>query len=200
VERCREAEGRDDDDNYGERGLTPTMHRIEARAEHGRLVPETEKYALKGRDRFMEKLVEMVKFEPDKSPQELANEIHDGIRYTFIFDSEQYVTGVREMTGELEENNFELGAQKNMWNNDEYKGVNSRWFDHESGLRFEVQFHTEQSWMVKQQTHDAYVRIQDTRTPVEERERMRDYQREITSQVIPPLGWEEIINFRKEGW
>src|SRR6516165_1502141 len=49
VERCRDAEGRDMDDNYGERGLTPTMRRIEAQAEHGKLVPRTEKYALKSR-------------------------------------------------------------------------------------------------------------------------------------------------------
>jgi hypothetical protein len=200
VERCRDAEGRDMDDNYGERGLTPTMRRIEAQAEHGKLVPRTEKYALKSRDRFLEKLAEMAKFEPDKSPQELANEIHDGVRYTFTFDPEQYVTGVREITRDMKENDFDLGVQKNTWSNDEYKGVNTRWLDRESGLRFEVQFHTEQSWLVKQQTHDAYVRIHDPRTPVEEREQLRDYQREIASQLIPPPGWEEIVNFRKEGW
>jgi len=200
VARCREAEGRDADGNYGERGLTPAMRRIEAQVEQGKLAPEAEKYALKGRDRFMEKLVEMVNSEPDKSAEELAKEIHDGIRYTFLLDPEQYVTGVRELTRELEDNNFELGVQKNTWENDEYKGINTRWRDHESGLRFEVQFHTEQSWLVKQQTHDAYMRIHDTRTPVEERERLRDYQREITSHVIPPPGWEEILNFRKEGW
>ena len=200
VQRCREAEGRDTHDNYGERGLTPAMRRVEAQAEHGKLVPETERYALKSRDRFMEKLVEMTRSEPDKSPEELANEIHDGIRYTFVFDPEQYVVGVRGITRELEGNNFELGVQKNTWSNDEYKGVNTRWLDHESGLRFEVQFHTEQSWIVKQQTHSAYVRIQDTRTPAEERERLRDYQHEITSHVVLPPRWEEIPNFRKEGW
>ena len=61
VEKCREAEGRDADGNYGEQGLTPAMRRIEAQAEHGKLVPETEKYALKGHDRFKAKLEEMVR-------------------------------------------------------------------------------------------------------------------------------------------
>ena len=93
VARCREAEGRDADGNYGDRGLTPAMRRIEAQAKEGKLAPEAERYALKGHDRFMEKLVEMVKSEPDKSPEELANEIHDGIRYTFLFETEQYVSG-----------------------------------------------------------------------------------------------------------
>jgi len=200
VENCREAEGRDADGNYGEQGLTPAMRRIEAQAEHGNLVPETEKYALKGHDRFNAKLVEMVDSESDKPAEELAREIHDGIRYTFLFESEDYVVGVRELTRRLEESDCELGVVKNTWGNEEYKGINTRWLDHESGVRFEVQFHTEESWTVKQETHEAYVKIHNTDTPVEERERLRDYQREISAQVLQPPGWEEILDFRREGW
>jgi hypothetical protein len=176
------------------------MRRIEAQAERGNLVPETEKYALKDHDRFKAKLVEMVDSEPDKPAEELAKEIHDGIRYTFLFESGDYVVGVRELTRRLEEGDFELGVVKNTWGNEEYKGINTRWLDHESGVRFEVQFHTEESWTVKQATHDAYVKIHNTDTPVEERERLRDYQREISAQVLQPPGWEEILDFRREGW
>jgi hypothetical protein len=200
VEKCREAEGRDADGNYGEQGLTPAMRRIEAQAEHGKLVPETEKYALKGHDRFKAKLEEMVDSESDKPPEELAREIHDGIRYTFLFELEDYVVGVRELTRRLEEIDCELGVVKNMWDNDEYKGTNTRWLDHESGVRFEVQFHTEESWTVKQRTHDTYKKIHNVDTPAEERERLRNYQREISAQVLRPPGWEEILDFRREGW
>ena len=42
--------------SYGDTGLTPAMRRIEDQLEHGELVPETEKYALKSLDRFQEKL------------------------------------------------------------------------------------------------------------------------------------------------
>src|SRR5215813_10212417 len=41
--RCREAEGRDTEGNYGDRGLTPAMRRIEAQLEHGKLVADTER-------------------------------------------------------------------------------------------------------------------------------------------------------------
>ncbi|MGN6174275.1 MAG: hypothetical protein ACTHPS_15230, partial [Streptosporangiaceae bacterium] len=82
----------------------------------------------------------------------------------------------------------------------EYKGVNTRWLDQQSGLRFEVQFHTEQSWIVKQETHDAYVKIHDVRTPLEEREQLRDFQREISAQVLQPPESEDIPDFRKDGW
>src|SRR5207253_2014867 len=87
--------------NYGEQGLTPAMRRIEAQAEHGKLVPETEKYALKDHDRFKAKLEEMVDSEPDKPPEELAKEIHDGIRYTFLLELADYVVGVREISAQV---------------------------------------------------------------------------------------------------
>ena len=87
-----------------------------------------------------------------------------------------------------------------MWDNDEYKGINTRWLDYESVLRFEVQFHTEQSCTVKQETHDAYEKIHNVDTPAEERERLRSYQREISARVLQPPGWEEILDFRREGW
>ena len=54
--RCRLAEGRSVFGTYGESGLTPAMRRIEEELDHGKLVPDTEKYALKSLDRFQEKL------------------------------------------------------------------------------------------------------------------------------------------------
>jgi hypothetical protein len=200
IERCREAEGRDADGNYADQGLTPAMRRIEEQVQDGKLAPETEEHAIKSVDRFKGKLAEMVRFEPDKSAEELAAEIHDGIRYTFLLDLDKYFGGVQELTSNLETAGFELGVRKNTWSDAEYKGINTRWLDHQSGLRFEVQFHTEQSWQVKQQTHDAYAKIQDTTTTAEEREDSREYQREMSAQVLPPPGCEQILDFRREGW
>ena len=67
--RCRDAEGRNADGSYGEDGLTPAMRRIEAQLEHGKLAPDTEKYALKSPDRFKEKLAKMIEAEPDQNPE-----------------------------------------------------------------------------------------------------------------------------------
>jgi hypothetical protein len=129
-----------------------------------------------------------------------VDEIHDGIRYTFVSDGEDYARTVNQATDILKANGFELGVRKNGWSNDEYKGVNTRWRDDESGCRFEVQFHTHESWQVKQATHSAYTRIHDTRTPADERERLRAYQREISSSIVLPSEWESITDYRKEGW
>ncbi len=58
--RCRLAEGRSVFGTYGESGLTPAMRRIEEELDHGKLVPDTEKYALKSLDRFQEKLAKRI--------------------------------------------------------------------------------------------------------------------------------------------
>jgi hypothetical protein len=196
----REAEGRIADGTYGALGLTPAMRRVEAQLDYGALVEDTEKYALKTPDRFKEKLYELIRDEPDKTAEQHVNEIHDGIRYTFVCEGEGYVQMVSQATAILKENGFELGVRKNTWSNDEYKGVNTRWQDHESGCRFEIQFHTYESWQVKQATHNAYTTVHDTRTPAYERERLRAYQREISSSLVLPPGWESITDCRKEGW
>jgi hypothetical protein len=189
-EACREAEQR----------LTPIMRRIEAQLGHGRLAPGTEQFALKSPERFKEKLADLIKAEPDKSAGEHAQDIHDGVRYTYIFDSDRYVDGVREVTARLAGNGLELGIVRNMWDHDEYKGINTRWRDSYGGIRFEVQFHTEESWNTKQNTHAAYIRIHDLRTPGAERERLRVYQREASARISQPAGHKEIADYRKEGW
>ena len=89
------AEGRDAEGNYGEGGLTPAMRRVEAELEHGTLVPDTEKFALKSPDRFKEKLAKMISLEPDVTSGDHVARIHDGIRYTFIFEDQFYSAGVR---------------------------------------------------------------------------------------------------------
>jgi hypothetical protein len=198
--KCRDAEGRDADGNYGDHGLTPAMRRIEAQLDHGHLVKDTEKFALKDPDRFKEKLADLIRDEPDKSSDQHADEIHDGIRYTFIFDFDDYVLSVKNTTNKLEECGYELGVRKNNWGKDEYKGVNTRWRDDISGRRFEIQFHTEASWQAKQETHDAYAKINDLNTPTGERERLRSYQREVSAGIAQPTGWEDISDYRREGW
>jgi hypothetical protein len=57
----RHAEGRRADGTYDDHGITPALRRVEAQLDHGTLVPDTEKFALKGQDRFKEKLAKMIR-------------------------------------------------------------------------------------------------------------------------------------------
>ena len=140
--QCRLAEGRNMFGSYGEDGLTPALRRIEDQLEHGELAPDTEKYALKSLDRFQEKLSKLILRNPDKSAEELAHEIHDGVRYTFIFDEDSYHDGVWEVHRELKEQGSDLEFRRNTWTKPDYKGINSRWHDpvHDVALRSAIPY------------------------------------------------------------
>jgi hypothetical protein len=196
--RWVEAEGRDPDGAYGEQGLTPAMRRIEAQLDNGNLVDKTEDYALKTPDRFKEKLAREKVVNPDKTVEELACEIHDAVRYTFIFAEEHYFNGYWAAQEKLEGQGYELEVRRNMWDKLEYKGINSRWRDPDSGLPFEIQFHTRASWEAKQETHSAYEKIEDIRTPAAEREQLRDHQKEVSARILEPSRVMEIPDYRKK--
>jgi hypothetical protein len=197
--QCRLAEGRNMFGSYGDDGLTPAMRRIEDQLEHGELVPDTEKYALKSLDRFQEKLSKLILRNPDKSADELAHEIHDGVRYTFIFDEDSYHDGVWEVHRELKEQGSDLEFRRNTWTKPDYKGINSRWHDPVHDVLFEVQFHTMASWDAKQRTHDYYEKISDLTAPLAERNRLRAAQREISATVPLPPRCTEVPDYRQEG-
>jgi hypothetical protein len=202
AERCREAEGRNMDDGYGEEGITPAMRRIEAQLGHGELVPDTEKFALKTADRLKEKLARMILDEPDADWRELVSRIPDGIRYTFRFPDEEYASGVTEVRDSLTSAGFELYEQKNAWadKTKSYKGINSTWMDHDSGLLFEVQVHTADSWNAKQESHREYEIIESRTATAGEKEQARRRQDQIFASVPIPDGAVQIPTYRKEGW
>jgi hypothetical protein len=196
--QCRLAEGRSVFGSYGDSGLTPAMRRIEDQLEHGELVPETEKYALKSLDRFQEKLAKLIARFPGDDATDLAARIHDGIRYTFLFETDRYVDGIAETRSRLTADGHDLIELKPSWDSDEYKGVNSRWRDSASGVLFEIQWHTAESWEAKQKTHEAYEKIHDLTTPVEEVERLRDYQSAVCAEIPVPPGALQIRRYKKE--
>jgi hypothetical protein len=197
--RCRTAEGRTASGDYRDAGLTPAMRRIEAQLEHARLVPDTEKFALKSPDRFKEKLADLISRSPDKSSHELASEVHDAVRYTYILKEDHYFDGIWNVHDQLEGDGFALEVRRNSWDNPEYKGLNTRWRDYSHDILFEVQFHTPESWEAKQGTHLAYERIADLRTPPDERVRLRANQAEVSATIPVPPRCMEIPDYRKEG-
>ena len=89
---------------------------------------------------------------------------------------------------------------KNHWRDDpEYKGINTRWVTPE-GQRFEVQFHTAESFHAKQQvTHKSYERIRNPLTQDEERRELEAFQREVCSWITVPEGVRDIPDYHRKG-
>ena len=157
----RAAEGRDAEGNYGEGGLTPGMRRVEAELEHGTLAPDTEQLALKSPDRFKEKLAKMISLEPDIAPGDHAGKIHDGIRYTFIFEDQFYSAGIRDTEDRLVGNGYNCLAQAELVG-EEYKGINSQWrdADSDSALRGSIPYPSELGFQAADARH-----IRENREP-----------------------------------
>jgi hypothetical protein len=202
VARCRDAEGRDVNGDYGARGLTPAMRRVEAQLEHGHLVEDTEKFALKDPDRFKEKFAKLIADRPGSDPSALVQRINDGIRYTFIYEDTEYRSGVMEVSDVVADAGYELYERKNAWVDETkvYQGVNSTWRDHSHSVLFEVQVHTPASWRAKQESHQAYVAGDSPLSTNEQQADIAKYQKEIFSKVPIPPDVEDIPSYRKEGW
>ena len=102
----------------------------------------------RGEDRLKEKIAEQLAAEEDQSAAEVHSRIPDVIRYTYCFKSENYTRGYHDIKDRFESRGHEIYYSKNYWTNPEYKGINTRWVTPE-GQRFEVQFHTPDSFHAK---------------------------------------------------
>jgi hypothetical protein len=88
----------------------------------------------------------------------------------------------------------------NYWADPEYKGINTRWIT-QPGQRFEVQFHTPESFHAKQHvTHEAYERLRNPQTTADERRELEDYECEVSSHLPVPDGAAEILDFKMKGF
>jgi hypothetical protein len=158
------------------------------------------KHRLKGEDRLKEKIADALGIAPTKTPADVIREIPDAIRYTFCFESSNYANGYWDITHRLEERGYNMIYSKNHWRNDpEYKGVNTRWVTTE-GQRFEVQFHTIESYYAKQNvTHDSYERIRNRLTTRTERRELEAFQREVCSWLTTPNDVDSIPDYEERG-
>jgi hypothetical protein len=127
-------------------------------------------------------------------------EVADSIRFTYCFQPDEYTRGYYDMKERFESRGHEMYYSKNYWADPEYKGINTRWVTAE-GQRFEVQFHTADSFHAKHHaTHLAYERIRDTSTSRAELRELHAYQREVSSWIQAPDGAADIPDYRKEGF
>jgi hypothetical protein len=155
---------------------------------------------LKGEDRLKEKVAEKLRVQPDREANDIIREIPDAIRYTFCLRPDTYTHGYDDIKERLESCGYEMYESRNSWDRAEYKGINTRWVTPE-GQRFEVQFHTPESFHAKQYvTHGAYERIRNRLTSDAERAELKSFQREVCLWIQVPDGAKEIPDFKKEGF
>jgi len=180
--------------------LSADAQTIELENKHGGWL-EGFKDRLKGENRLLEKVTEgLTTSSPDATPRQVLRLIPDAIRFTYCFQPENYTRGYYDIKELFESRGHEIYYSKNYWTDPEYKGINTRWATAE-GQRFEVQFHTPDSFHAKHQvTHLAYERIRDTSTSRAELRELHAFQREVSSWIQVPDGAVDIPDIKKEGF
>jgi hypothetical protein len=172
--------------------VTPAMRRIEAE-DPGRCLTGLD-HRLKGKDRLAEKVAQSME-KRGRTAEQAFSTVKDAIRYTFEYPEDKYAHGVRADVDRLKAEGFELAELRNSWENEEYKGINSRWRLADNSQLIEVQFHTHASFEGKQETHGAYERLRTLPEDDVEVFALRACQREVTAKIPVPPGAIEIPNY-----
>lgn len=172
--------------------ITPALRETESQDPHRRLVGIEQ--CLKGRDRIKDKIHGTIN-DFNRSPEQAVSLVPDTIRYTFQYEEARYSQGVRMDIARLQGNGFKLDKLKNYWSNDEYRGINSRWTELETGQRFEVQFHTQISFEAKSLTHSAYKRLRTQQADRFEEMVLEAFQKKVVAEVPVPPGAADIPDY-----
>jgi len=175
--------------------VLPAMRRVESADPERRLAGL--QHMLKGEDRLKEKVADILLLESNLTAREALAKVPDAVRFTLTYSTERYADGVRADVERLKAEGFKLIKLKNLWTDDQYKGINSQWRRPETGLRFEMQFHTPESLEAKELTHKAYERLRRpaTETTETERDELEDYQRRVNALLAIPPCATDIENF-----
>jgi hypothetical protein len=176
----------------GREVILPAMERVEA-ADPDRRLAGLE-HMLKGEDRLKEKVADEMNAKPGITVANAVDTVVDPVRFTFTYDPQRYAEATTSDVERLKSEGFELVKLKNLWADEQYKGINSQWRRPETGLRFEVQFHTPESLEAKELTHEAYERIRSTGSPTERLE-AKAYQRQVNAFLITPPGTADIKDY-----
>jgi hypothetical protein len=180
----------------GENVIKPAITRIEAQ-DSSRHLAGLDNY-LKGPDRLKEKVADALLPPSKLTIAEALSTVPDAVRFTLCYEGSGYADGVRSDVEGLKAQGFELIKLKNTWDNDQYKGINSQWRERDSGVGFEVQFHTRPSFEAKELSHKAYERLRGSLAQDEEREKLEVFQNEVCSKVPIPQGAVDVETYPRE--
>lgn len=172
--------------------ISPAMCRVESQDADRHLVGFENR--LKGRDRIKDIVCRRIK-RLGRSPEQTVSQVPDTIRYTFQYEEEHYARGVTADVTRLKEQGFKLSKLWNAWSGEQYKGINSRWVEPDSGQRFEVQFHTRISFEAKQLTHKAYERLRTRQPDRFEQMVLEAFQKKVAADVSVPRGATDIPDY-----
>lgn len=126
-----------------------------------------------------------------ESLDKAAGAISDVLRYTLVVDEKSYAAQVPRALHQLEESGFTVLKFRNAWGGKFYQGINAQLMSPE-GVRVELQFHTAQSYAIKQVSHEVYEIRRSPQATDEERAEAVRMSIVYNSHVIMPAGADKV--------
>lgn len=122
---------------------------------------------------------------------EVAGQIGDVLRYTGIIAADKYLDGAKAFLADLEAKGYGVNRVKNFWPvGDAYQGINVK-VKHPDGFDIELQFHTPETYVVKEESHKLYSKYR-----IEENPAARlDYWNKMVDLWAPVRIPEDILSF-----
>ncbi len=150
---------------------------------------------IKGEDSLTRKIISRAR-ENNIKLMTAADGIGDVLRYTFTCSIEDYSQAVPATIERLQQEGYKVQKFRNAWGGKFYQGINVQ-FRSPEGVRFEMQFHTPQSYRIKQASHEVYeIRRNPSSTAAEVEQAIAD-SLAYNALVVVPEGASE-INFEVE--
>lgn len=123
-----------------------------------------------------------------------ANDIKDANRYTYVLDSKDFTFKYKEVNNILLEKGYILNKVKNTFKVEgaTYKGINNNYIS-PSGTQFELQFHTQESFNLKQnELHKLYEEQRADNTSLERKKELVDQMIFLSSKLTIPKDIDKI--------
>jgi hypothetical protein len=170
-----------------ERTTTPLLQKI-ADAEGARL--EGLQFRLKGQDSLAGKInTRFQATDHGTTPEEAAAKVTDALRYTMMAEPATLASTTRTTINTLEAAGYQVKAD-NFWvPGDAYNGLNADVKDLATGQTFELQFHTPESWHVKQDVNHHDYEVMQNRSGKESvatRQEAFDRMQKIADGMVRP--------------
>lgn len=125
----------------------------------------------------------------------IASKNNDTLRYTFVLGTEKYAIGFAEILSELKQKGYEVPKQKiwNAWkqadtdNDKGYRGINITVISSQK-QKFELQFHTVESFRLKTKTHGLYEEARSLSVSKQRKSEIKKEQIRLAKKVKRPKG------------
>lgn len=133
-------------------------------------------YRLKERNSLAAKIARDRYRDPLLSYDDALVGIRDSVRYTMVMSPYEYGVNAQNVIDTLRLEGKTVTV-KNYWGKyGDYNGINCQVFDPDLGTWYELQFHTEQSYEIKEALHKLYEQARQTTDPI--------IQAELNAQMI----------------